>query len=75
MTFPILGGLFQVYKGVISSFNIRLEISETYLFCEVLCSSWFFKELLELIKLILWRSSSKLITLILISGCGVFNPS
>jgi hypothetical protein len=30
-----------------------------YYHCEVLCSSWFLKELFELIKLILWHSNNQ----------------
>jgi hypothetical protein len=37
-------------------FDIRSGFSDYP--CEVLCSSWFLKELFELIKLILWRSNN-----------------
>jgi hypothetical protein len=56
MAFPMLGGLFQVYRWIITNLN---GIGFFYYHCEVLCSSWFLKELFELIKLILWRSNNQ----------------
>jgi hypothetical protein len=56
-TFPILGGLFQVFRWAITNFvRDRYLFSENYYYCE---SYLFLKELLELIKLILWRSNNQ----------------
>jgi hypothetical protein len=52
----MLGGLFQVYRWVITNLDGDWFF---YYHCEVLCSSWFLKELFELIKLILWRSNNQ----------------
>jgi hypothetical protein len=37
---------------------VIFAFQKNYYPCEVLCSSWFLKELFELIKLILWRSDA-----------------
>jgi hypothetical protein len=38
---------------------VIFAFQKNYYPCEVLCSSWFLKELFELIKLILWRSNNR----------------
>jgi hypothetical protein len=56
----ILGGVHIKYiGGLLRILMVIFAFQKNNYPCEVLCSSWFFKELFELIKLILWRSNNQ----------------